>query len=188
MSHSGLRPNDSTARARRMRFFFFYFDYHVCYIGRMNTRVAGNTIYTSPEETAVAAELWLKHLQPSTTGATVVGLHGNLGSGKTTFVQAVARALGVMEQVTSPTFVIQKSYPVVTNSYSTGFTQLIHIDAYRIDDPKELEILGFPALCSDPHRLILIEWPERIASLLPADTRELFFTFKDETTREIRGL
>ena len=178
----------------------------MCYIGRMNTDVAGNTIYKSPEETARAAEIWLKKVADEIVkssavgrGATVVGLNGNLGSGKTTFVQAVARALGVTEQVTSPTFVIQKSYQVVTpnvinrvgglaNSYSTAFTQLIHIDAYRIDDPNELEILGFKELCSDPHRLILIEWPERIASLLPADTRELFFMFKDETTREIRGL
>lgn len=176
----------------------------------MNTDVVGNTIYKSPEETARAAELWLKKVADEIVkssaegrGATVVGLNGNLGSGKTTFVQAVARALGVMEQVTSPTFVIQKSYPVVTpsvinriinrfgglaNSYSTAFTQLIHIDAYRIDDPKELEILGFRELCSDPRRLILIEWPERIATLLPADTKQLFFSFKDETTREIRGL
>lgn len=123
-------------------------------------------------------------------GATVYTLKGNLGSGKTTFTQAVARELGVTETVTSPTFVIQKVYEVKNPAYQSKWNHLIHIDAYRIDDPSELETLGFMKLLNDPKNLILIEWPERLGNLLDSATKagqvhQISFTFIDETTREV---
>lgn len=101
---------------------------------------------------------------PQQTGvATVVVLSGDLGAGKTTFVQAVAKALGVEEAVTSPTFVIEKIYQLKGQQ----FERLVHIDAYRLERAEELEKLGFRELLNDPGNLILLEWPERVPELIP---------------------
>lgn len=138
---------------------------------------------TSAEETVRIAGSFIQNLlsEAPIKTARVVALSGNLGSGKTTFTQAVAKALGIEEQVTSPTFVIEKIYKI----QSTGFTHLIHIDAYRIESPQELEVLGWKEIVADPHNLILIEWPERISTLLPPQYTQVSFTFVDDTTREI---
>lgn len=95
--------------------------------------------------------------------ATVVALSGELGAGKTTFVQTVARALGVTETVASPTFVIQKSYPLSGQKWK----RLIHIDAYRLKGPEELEHLGWHDIARDKGALVLLEWPERVLPLIP---------------------
>ncbi len=103
--------------------------------------------------------------------ATVVALRGDLGAGKTTFTQYLAKALGVAEQVTSPTFVIMKGYELLDQS----FEQLVHIDAYRIETEEELEVLGFTALLSMPRTLVAIEWSEKLPTLLPKDVMTLTF-------------
>jgi len=113
--------------------------------------------------------------------ATVIGLSGDLGAGKTTFAQAVARELGVKESVTSPTFVIEKIYKLENQT----FEHLIHIDAYRLESGRELEKIGWREIAADPQNLILIEWPERVAEILPPDTRKITFKFVDEFTRTI---
>ena len=102
-------------------------------------------------------------LSPRSHGATVVALSGDLGAGKTTFAQGIARALGVEEQVTSPTFVIEKIYSLQNQK----FARLIHIDAYRLKDSHELEVLGWKEVSADPENLIIIEWPENISGLVP---------------------
>jgi tRNA threonylcarbamoyladenosine biosynthesis protein TsaE len=117
----------------------------------------------------------------SGTGATVVGLYGNLGSGKTTFVQAVAKILGVKEHLTSPTFVIMKTY----NLKPTTFKSLVHIDAYRLKSGEELRKLGFEELLKNPGNLILIEWADLVSDILPPDHTKLKFEFVDEKTRKI---
>jgi len=109
-----------------------------------------------------AAEV-VRPLRPSSAGATVVTLSGDLGSGKTTFVQGAAAALGVSERVTSPTFVIENVYRLE----GQHFERLIHIDAYRLQSERELERLGWNELVLDPKNLILLEWPERVAGLIP---------------------
>lgn len=115
-------------------------------------------------------------------GATVVGLYGDLGSGKTTFTQAVARILGMQETVTSPTFVIEKIYPLEGHAFSK---HLIHIDAYRLEKSEELVRLGWNEIIADQDNLILIEWPEKVADIMPTKHIKLKFTFINETTREI---
>lgn len=95
--------------------------------------------------------------------ATVVGLYGELGSGKTSFTQGVARALGVCENVVSPTFVIEKIYELSNQK----FQHLIHIDAYRLEKSSELLHLGWQEIIADPKNLILIEWPERVSDIMP---------------------
>jgi len=104
-------------------------------------------------------------LKPAQDRATLVTLSGELGAGKTTFVQAAAEALGVTDTVTSPTFVIEKIYLLEKQKFS----RLIHIDAYRLKSAHELEALGWKDLLADSHNLILIEWPERVAEIIPED-------------------
>jgi tRNA threonylcarbamoyladenosine biosynthesis protein TsaE len=119
------------------------------------------------------ARKFVATLKPrSDSQATVVALSGDLGAGKTTFAQGVARALGVEEQVTSPTFVIEKIYQLnqpFDHAQGKQFARLIHIDAYRLNDAHELEVLGWKEIVADPSNLIVIEWPERVTDLIPSD-------------------
>ena len=135
--------------------------------------------------------------QKNTTKALVVGLYGDLGSGKTAFTSIVARLLGIRGGVTSPTFVIEKIYAIpwtsaiktdgtAIHSISSAFSHLIHIDAYRLENASELEHLGWSEICDNPQNLIFIEWPERVDSIMPPDHIRLEFLFINETTREIK--
>ena len=119
-------------------------------------------------------------LTPSTK-ATVVALQGDLGAGKTTLTQAIARTLGVTEVVTSPTFVVQKIYPISHERW----VQLVHIDAYRIEDLSELGPLRISELWLQPNLLVIIEWPERIFEALPTETYALRLTTIDTETRRL---
>jgi tRNA threonylcarbamoyladenosine biosynthesis protein TsaE len=126
------------------------------------------------DETAAVAAALLSLLQPGAV-ATVLALHGDLGAGKTTFVQQYAARLGVTEPVTSPTFVIQKVYPL-----TKPWDQFVHIDAYRIESAAEMNQLGFAELLNTSRTLVCIEWAERIDSLLPDNTKHLTFTVDGE--------
>lgn len=115
----------------------------------------------SLESTAQIAADWLRELgdmYADRNEAVVVGLSGHLGAGKTAFTKAVAAALGVEETVTSPTFVIMKLY-ATKNSI---FPRLVHIDAYRLEERRELEALRWEELVADRNNLIMIEWPENV--------------------------
>lgn len=119
------------------------------------------------------------------TSSKVLGLSGDLGAGKTTFSKAVAKELGIQEVVTSPTFGIQKQYKITNPRFTEYFTEFVHIDAYRIEDIKETEPLRFVELFQKSNTLIFIEWPEKIAEILPKDTIVLSFESIDENTRKI---
>jgi len=135
----------------------------------------------SVAETNKLAEDFVNKLLPRVGSATVVGMFGDLGSGKTTFIQAVGKSLGVEEVMTSPTFVIEKIYLLKNKK----FNKLIHIDAYRLDSGKELANLGWEEIIKDPQNLILIEWPERVADILPKNLTKLYFRFLSEFERGI---
>lgn len=109
--------------------------------------------------------------------AFVLALHGTLGAGKTTFMQKLATHVGVTEQVTSPTFVVMKKY---TSSYA-GLEQVVHIDAYRIEEVDEMRPLRFTEELEQKDTIIGIEWAEHIAPLLPRETLHLTFTLEGET-------
>jgi len=127
------------------------------------------------------AKDYISSLKPSKDSATVVALSGELGVGKTAFTQEVASALGIKEKVTSPTFVIEKIYPLT----HPLFSRLIHIDAYRLSSGEELEKLGWKELLQDPQTLIFIEWPKNVSSVIPVGAKVLTFTVIDEDTRSI---
>lgn len=106
--------------------------------------------------------------------ATVITLQGDLGSGKTTFLQGFAKGLGIKEKILSPTFVIQKR-----------FGNFYHIDCYRLKNYKDILELGWEKIIKNPKNIVAIEWPEKIKKLLPRNTILLKFKFIDEQTREI---
>lgn len=110
--------------------------------------------------------------------ANLVGLSGDLGSGKTAFVKGVAKTLGIKRNITSPTFVIEKIY-------SYGNQKLVHIDAYRLSSKQDLEAIGFDELINDQKNIIFIEWPERVFSKIPANMKIISFKYIDENKRKI---
>ncbi len=136
----------------------------------------------SLKETEVAAKVFMKKLLPRKDSATIVALSGDLGSGKTTFVQAVAKILGVTENITSPTFVLIKSYTL----NASHFTLLYHIDAYRLKNGEEIKKLGWQEMLADPKNIIFIEWPENVTGAIPKNAKKIGFEFIDDTTRRIR--
>jgi tRNA threonylcarbamoyladenosine biosynthesis protein TsaE len=113
-------------------------------------------------------------------GAYIVGLSGDLGAGKTAFVQKVAAALGAPATPTSPTFVLAQTYPVAR----PPFTKLVHIDAYRLS-PEMKDTMGWKEYSAEPENLVLVEWPERIPGGMPPGMRVLSFTVTGETERSI---
>lgn len=140
----------------------------------------------SPEETkALAARLvGMLRARPGIRGtSTIVALQGNLGAGKTVFVKGAAQALGVVDEVTSPTFVIEKIYRLPE---STHWKQLVHVDAYRMEGEEELKTIGWHDIATDPGNLIMIEWPEQVGLGIPERAVWLEFEAVDEHTRIIK--
>mgnify|MGYP001562904296 CR=1 FL=1 len=145
-------------------------------------------------ELRALAERFLRGVaeRPSSTSsdrATVVGLSGDLGSGKTAFAKCLASALGIADVVTSPTFILEKVYIIPRGSLvGERFTKLIHIDAYRLHSASEMRALDWDALLADEHNLILLEWPEQVKEVLPKDITMLSFEYVDEGVRRVGGI
>lgn len=116
-----------------------------------------------------------------TSQALVLALTGGLGSGKTTFVKSFARELGVREKVLSPTFVILKKFEIP----ETEFETLYHIDCYRIEEPQQLSELNFREIVEDQSNLVVIEWADRVESILPEQLLEINFKIQDKNRRKI---
>lgn len=127
---------------------------------------AGLTTESAEQTRALATELAGALPHPA-----VLALHGDMGVGKTTFVQGLALGLGVTERVTSPTFAI---YSVHQGKPRT----LIHLDAYRLENERQLEALLLEDFLTGSYCLA-VEWPERISGWLPADTLHLTLSILD---------
>jgi len=142
-----------------------------------------HTISTSAAATKKLGKAFAKELCVAGGGehATVIALKGELGSGKTTFVQGIAQGLGIKERIVSPTFVIMKRFALPKHDFSS----FVHIDCYRLQKAKELEELGIRTVLADSTTIVAIEWPEVVTKLLPKDTVRLEFAFVDEKTRKI---
>ena len=111
--------------------------------------------------------------------AHIVGLSGELGAGKTAFVQEVAKVLGAEGTVVSPTFVFVRVHAI----RHAPFTKLVHVDAYRMDTTPS-KTIGWHEYMSDPHNLILVEWPENLPDF-PNNAPILKFSVVGEDTRHI---
>lgn len=135
----------------------------------------------SLDETNTVAEGFLVSLKGGVV-ATIVALSGDLGSGKTAFAKEAGSLLGIpRDEITSPTFVIMKVFDIEDKR----FKKFVHIDAYRLESNQELENLGWKELTADPKNLIFIEWPEKVADIIPKDAITVRFEPVDEDTRTI---
>lgn len=126
------------------------------------------------KETQKLAQILAKEIlktPKSTKEALVIGFEGNLGAGKTTFIQAFAKGMGIRGRLTSPTFVLMKKYG-----------NLYHLDCYRIKDSKDVLAMDFKEIISDPKNIILIEWAEKIRKILPKS--KIWIKFKILGKRE----
>ena len=129
---------------------------------------------SSAHETLELAAAWARTLPPDCT----LALHGDLGVGKTTFVQGLARGFGIGEPVTSPTFTI------FTLHRGRNRT-LIHLDAYRLQSDREIEGLMLEDFLISPWCLA-VEWPDRLAPWLPADALHLEFGITPDERHTIK--
>ncbi len=133
----------------------------------------------SAEETREVGRNLAHTLKPGT----LVCFEGNLGSGKTTFIQGILEGLGAEKPFVSPTFILMKQYELSAPSV-TGVERVYHADAYRLGAPEFREI-GFEEWISDPEGVTLLEWSKRIAELLPEKRIEISLRTLSENEREI---
>lgn len=138
----------------------------------------------SIQDWQVEAKTLISTLPSDTKTATIIALIGDLGVGKTTFVQSIAKELGVIEPLTSPTFTILKKYE--TNALK--FRSLVHIDAYRLESVDELRPLQFETLLQEPETLVCIEWADKIASVLPSHTQSFLLETDSKRQHTIQKL
>jgi tRNA threonylcarbamoyladenosine biosynthesis protein TsaE len=147
-------------------------------------KLRGGVTTSSADETrALAAELAAVLPADST-----LALHGDLGVGKTTFVQGLARGFGVTEAVTSPTFNIFTVHRRA-ESAKRGAFYLVHLDAYRLDSARQVEELLLDEFLVSPWCLA-VEWPDRISDWLPPNTLHLdlgIMASAGEHTIRLRG-
>lgn len=129
----------------------------------------------SLEDLQVFADKLAMELQ----GGEVIALQGELGAGKTTLVKFLAAALGVNQEVTSPTFALERQY--TTNQ---AF-KLHHFDWYRLETAKAVKDLGVQELFGQPNVVCVVEWPQRGSKLLPSDTMWIYIDYVDTQTRKI---
>lgn len=114
-------------------------------------------------------------------GAVILGLSGELGSGKTTFMQGFAKGLGIKEKILSPTFVILKHFKIK----NINFFDFYHIDCYRVNKPEDILQIDFESIVKNPKNIVAIEWPEKVKKYLPKEIIEVKFKAADFESREI---
>ena len=139
----------------------------------------------SSEETKKFAEALAKKIlkRGPAKHAVVLALKGDLGAGKTTFTQGFYKGLGLKTRVTSPTFILMRR----TALKRAKFKNVFHLDFYRIHKISEIPITYFQQIIQLPENIILIEWPERAARMMPKNaTRINFLHGARENERIIR--
>ena len=144
----------------------------------------------SPTTFLNSGERWGRGLSVKKNKAIVLAMEGDLGGGKTTFIQGFAKGLRIKENITSPTFVILKKfeicrYPISKKTRNRISTNFYHIDAYRLEKPEDLIDLGIENILLDSSNIVAIEWSEKIQKILPKDAVKIKFEFVDESTRKI---
>lgn len=145
----------------------------------------------SAKETQLFAKEFLNSLKSN-----LVCLYGPLGSGKTTFVQGLAKALGVKKQIISPTFILIKEYKIKPSLLQpkagpplvdiTHYSLLTHIDCYRLNSEKDIRSIDLTELWFNPENLVVIEWAEKIKKILPKKRVDIKFEYINENKRRIK--
>ncbi len=106
--------------------------------------------------------------------AAVFALYGNLGAGKTTFVQGFGKRMGIRRRMLSPTFVFMKRYAI----HAASFRVVYHYDLYRMRSKNDAEHLFLPDALKDGRAIVLIEWPEKIIRMIPKPYRTIRFSHR----------
>lgn len=120
-------------------------------------------------------------------GGEILALVGDLGSGKTTFVQGLAKGLGIKGRVVSPTFIIMRQYTIPISNIKHLASSFYHVDLYRLETNLENEIasLGLTDVCGKKDGVVAIEWAEKIRELIPASAIWINFELLGENWRKI---
>lgn len=136
-------------------------------------------ICRSAEETERASAEFAATLPPDCT----LALHGGLGAGKTTFVRGIARALGIAQEITSPSYNI---YAIYDGTGGNGAARrLVHMDAYRLASAEALDALMLDEFLVSPW-ILAIEWPEQISAALPPEAIHIDFEIVSAGTHRFR--
>ena len=136
----------------------------------------------SSEETQTFAEQFASRLK----GGDIILLYGNLGAGKTTFVQGLAKGVGITHRIISPTFIVLRTYEISVKRKALSVKYFYHVDLYRLEKEKEIEDIGLIDLMGKPDNIVIIEWPEKLGTLLPKNAWKISFETKRENERLIR--
>lgn len=139
------------------------------------------TTNSSQETQKIAQEIISKLTGKETRGALVLALEGDLGAGKTTFIQGLAGALKIKERVLSPTFVIMRRFKIKKGKFKNFY----HLDCFRLENEDNLNELGLEDIINNSENLVAIEWAEKIKNILPADTIRIKFEHAGGDKRRI---
>jgi tRNA threonylcarbamoyladenosine biosynthesis protein TsaE len=116
-------------------------------------------------------------------GVVLIALHGELGSGKTTFVQGMAKGLGITRRIISPTFVVVRGHRI--RNKESRIKNFYHIDLYRIENEKDIKGLGLEEIINNPQNIVAIEWAEKMEGLLSSKRWGVRFEYLSENKRRI---
>lgn len=135
----------------------------------------------SPSETKKLGRLLGERILKEKKGPVILALIGELGGGKTTFLKGLALGLGIKDKILSPTFIIIKKFPLGDEKFKNFY----HIDCYRINQEKELLVLDFKKILSNPRNIIAIEWANKIKNYLPKQSIQIKFSILSPRKRKI---
>ncbi|MCL6096441.1 MAG: tRNA (adenosine(37)-N6)-threonylcarbamoyltransferase complex ATPase subunit type 1 TsaE [Patescibacteria group bacterium] len=150
----------------------------------------GNKIFitNSFEETQNLGKEFAKRLK----GGELVALYGNLGAGKTTFVQGLAMGLGIKRRIVSPTFIIIRTYKINNPNFAKASLSrqnskfFYHVDLYRTETPDDIKGLGIDEIIGNSDNIIVVEWAEKMREFLPEKRIDIYFEYLNENKRKIK--
>lgn len=140
--------------------------------------VSHNADETAAIARDVATDVMAK--MPFAKGALVLALIGEIGAGKTTFTQSFAAALGIKENLKSPTFTLLHQFAIPASDLT-----LWHLDGYRLENRDDLVNLDLASVFADPRNIVLVEWPEKAQSIFPKEHVTINFTHQGDDKRGI---
>lgn len=108
-----------------------------------------------------------------------VAFYGDLGSGKTTFIQGLAKGLGITKRIISPTFIIVRHYKMAKGNF-------YHVDLYRTESKHDLLGVGLDQIIQDTNNIVALEWAEKMGELLPKKRIDIKFKYLDSNKRKIK--
>jgi tRNA threonylcarbamoyladenosine biosynthesis protein TsaE len=138
-------------------------------------------ITNSKEETVTLAERFTQTLK----SGDFLAFYGDLGSGKTTFIQGLAKGLGIQRRIISPTFIIIRRYELKPKTENLKLNFFYHIDLYRTETKNDLLGLGIDEIIQNPNNIVALEWAEKMGEMLPKRRIDVHMEYLGEDQRRI---